>query len=136
MILGLGVDVVCVSRLEADMKNRPTDFENTFTPDEVRVCCESGLEKYRRFASRLAAKEAFVKCLGFLDQHYPEIDKAFDNFRPFFGQIEVVQGRRGRPEIKLHGALEQWYQKVPDIKCWVSLSHEADNAVAMVIFER
>ena len=60
MILGLGVDLVPVSRLKGARK----DFlERVFTPAE-RAYCRAWKDPAERLAARFAAKEAVMKALG------------------------------------------------------------------------
>jgi len=136
VIVGIGIDMTCVSRLEKDMKNRPADFENVFTPDEVIYCCQSEDVKYERFAARFAAKEAFIKANAFLERTFSERDDQSDYFRPVFREIEVVMDSRGRPEIRVHGKTQEALKKLKGIKWWVSVTHEADLASAVVVLEK
>ena len=64
MILGTGVDIVEVARVDRLLeKHSPRFEEKIFTPDEI-LYCRSKAEPGIHFAARFAAKEAVMKCLG------------------------------------------------------------------------
>ena len=64
MIVGLGVDIAEVDRLEkAIMRHEQAFLERVFTPAEIQYC-ERHKNKFERYAARFAAKEAAMKALG------------------------------------------------------------------------
>ncbi len=64
MIVGLGVDITEVDRIEAAIERRGRPFlERLFTPSEIAYC-ETHRHRAERFAGRFAAKEAAMKALG------------------------------------------------------------------------
>ena len=113
MILGIGVDIVSNSRFD----NKPEGFlEKLFTPEELA----SSLlvpNKSEFFASRFAAKEAFVKALG----------SGFRGIQPI--DIEICSDELGKPFIKLSKDV------CSGSVIHLSLSHERDSSIAMVVIE-
>src|ERR1700684_3066330 len=92
MIIGLGVDITQIDRIEATMERRGRPFlERVFTPSEIAYC-ESHRHRAERFAGRFAAKEAAMKALG---TGWTRGVRWID--------IEVVGQRGGRPTGKLDG---------------------------------
>jgi holo-[acyl-carrier protein] synthase len=64
MIVGLGVDLTEVDRIEAAIERRGRPFlDRLFTPSEIAYC-ETHRHRAERFAGRFAAKEAAMKALG------------------------------------------------------------------------
>ena len=64
MILGCGVDLIEVARIERELTRRGRDpFDDLFSPDELAWCrsCRRPAEGY---ALGFAAKEAVLKALG------------------------------------------------------------------------
>lgn len=110
MIKGIGTDIVNISRIEKAMQQEKF-LEKTFTPRER----EERKHKVENYAAAFAAKEAVVKALG-------------SGFRGIgFHDIEILHEENGKPYICLYGKKEgKWY---------VSLSHEKEYAVAMVVWE-
>ncbi len=64
MIVGLGLDIAEIDRIEAAIKRHGAPFlERLFTPAEVSYC-EQHKNRFERYAARFAAKEAAMKALG------------------------------------------------------------------------
>ncbi|HET9598767.1 MAG TPA: holo-ACP synthase, partial [Anaeromyxobacteraceae bacterium] len=65
MILGLGVDVVHIARIERVLGSAhgPRFVERTFTAGE-RSYCDARRDRATHYAARFAAKEAASKALG------------------------------------------------------------------------
>ncbi len=61
MIVGLGLDIAEIDRVEAAIARHGAAFLNrVYTPREVAYC-ERHKHKYERYAARFAAKEAAMK---------------------------------------------------------------------------
>ena len=64
MIVGLGLDIAEIDRIEAAISRHGAPFlERLFTPAEVSYC-ERHKNRFERYAARFAAKEAAMKALG------------------------------------------------------------------------
>ena len=123
MIVGIGVDVVHVDRLE-HWRNIPGLLERYFHPDELKTAlARKGNGVNLSLAARFATKEAFGKALG----------TGLSNI--VLKDIMVVNRHNGKPDIELFGTALKALEKSGANKVHVSLTHETDNAIAMVILE-
>jgi len=124
MILGIGTDIVDVSRIAAKLA-KGEGFRNlVFTPFEISYC-EQQAAPAESYAARFAAKEAMLKAFG----------TGWGNGGINFDEIEVRNDAAGKPEIFLIGNGADRYALLGIKTIWVSLSHEKNAAVAMVIIE-
>lgn len=135
MIIGIGIDLVSVTKMEFDLKNRPEDFESVFTPEEVIACTRYRDEQYQSFAARFAAKEAFIKAIDQASRFLKGWEDK-DRLSNMLGEIELQTDQYGRPEIILRGSLAEATGRFEKMRWLVSVSHEQDMAIAMVIIER
>lgn len=117
MIRGVGVDIVRVRRMKEALSRTPRLRERLFTEAE-REYCETRPEPFQHYAARLAAKEALTKALG---------------WRPKWQEMEVEVDRKGKPRLLVKGALSQ---KLKGFTLHLSLSHEGEYALAVVVVER
>ncbi len=119
---GLGVDVISVSRI-ADAVSRHGDrfLERCFRPDEIALARRRGAAGAQALAGRWAAKEAFVKAVGAKPGAFGYRD------------VEVVSGSDGVPALKLHGAAAAALAALGGERTMLSLSHERETAVAVVV---
>ena len=116
MIIGVGVDVVQVARLERALTRTPRLRERLFTE------AERELPRVESLAARFAAKEAVAKALG-----------APGGLR--WRDAEVVSDAGGRPRLLLHGGVAEEAAS-QGITAWhLSLSHDAGVATAVVVAE-
>ncbi|MDR1127799.1 MAG: holo-ACP synthase [Treponema sp.] len=122
MIAGIGVDIVHVRRLER-WRNIPGLLERYFHPDELLSVMNKGPGAALSLAGRFAAKEAFGKALGTGLKGIVLKD------------IVVVNRHNGSPVIELFGTARRALEKSGAGRIHISLTHEQDNAVAMVVLE-
>ena len=122
MIIGIGVDVVHVQRLSR-WRSVPGLLERYFHPQELSAALSRGNNADLSLAARFAAKEAFGKALG------------SGLCGIVLKDIMVVNSHNGKPEIGLFGTARKALDKSGANKVHISLTHERDNAVAMVILE-
>src|ERR1700731_3790597 len=124
MIVGTGVDISEVDRIEAAVKRFGDRFLNrVFTPAEVLYCMGKP-NAAERLAARFAAKEAGMKAIG----------------TPLRGgvsghDVEVLRLPGQRPVLKFHGKAAEFAARLGCKRTHLSLSHTADQAVAYVILE-
>jgi holo-[acyl-carrier protein] synthase len=124
LIIGLGVDIAEVGRMQAAIERHgETILRRLYTPAE-REYCERFKNKYERFAGRFAAKEAAMKALG---TGWSRGVRWVD--------VEVVRQRGGRPTIKLHGVAGEIAVRMGVKNISLSITHTAEQAFAQVIFE-
>lgn len=129
MILGIGTDLVQISRIEEMLKTFGSSFENkVFTLSEQEKATTLPQNKRASFyAKRFAAKEAFSKALG-----------SGIGMSAFFKDIEVKNDEKGAPFLSIHGrAKETLFKKAKgkEVQTHISLSDEKSFASAFVIIE-
>ncbi|MGC2332145.1 MAG: holo-ACP synthase [Candidatus Acidiferrales bacterium] len=124
MIVGLGLDIAEIDRIEAAIVRHGASFlERLFTPSEVAYC-EKHKGRYERYAARFAAKEAAMKALG-----------------TGWGQgvrwrdIEVAREPSGKPTLRLEGVAAQIAERMGVKNISLSITHSGNLALAEVIFE-
>lgn len=115
MIVGIGVDLVDISRFEASIERTPKLRDRLFTPAEQRLRPHS-------LAARYAAKEALIKALGGSEGvHWVE--------------IEVGSEPSGRPVLALSGTTAETVRERGITALHLSLSHDGGMATAYVVAE-
>ena len=97
--------------------------ERYFHPEELAAAQSRGSGAGISLAARFAAKEAFSKALGTGLEGIALKD------------ILVVNLGNGRPEMQVFGTAQAALKKNGADKVHLSLTHETDNAVAMVVLE-
>ncbi|MBI4366993.1 MAG: holo-ACP synthase [Deltaproteobacteria bacterium] len=123
MILGIGIDIVDVRRIEGIIFRWQERFlRRIFTDREIKYC-NNKKNPAQRFATRFAAKEAFVKAL------YPKGQEGI-NFR----DIEIDE-KESRPVVNTYGRVQTDMQAKQVRKTFVMLSHDGNYSVAQVILE-
>ena len=125
MILGIGVDMVDVDRIERAMERRGERFcSRAFTDEEIAYCRRSQCPE-RRFAARFAAKEAVMKALG----------RGWFQGMPF-KEIEVTRNEWGRPGIRLVGKTAALAEELGATDIHLTITHEQQTAIAFVVLEK
>ena len=128
MILGIGIDLVLVERIEHLMFQFKEKFaKRIFTAKEILAAGKTK-QKAGFFAMRFAAKEAFAKATGL------GIGRGIN-----FCDIEIDNDKLGKPTIKLLNDKENFLKK--HFKCkkfafHLSLTDEKNMASAFVIIEK
>lgn len=124
MIVGLGLDIAEVDRIEAAIRRHGAPFlERLFTPAEVEYC-ERHKNKFERYAARFAAKEAAMKALG----------TGWSN-GVRWRDIEVVRAPSGKPSLRLEGQAQAIAAKLGVKNSALSITHSGNLALAEVILE-
>jgi holo-[acyl-carrier protein] synthase len=119
-----GIDLVTVSKIKEIILRRPQFVEEVFTVCE-REYCLARPDPYIHFAGRFAAKEACLKALG--------TGLSGNGIDGSLGEIEVVPGRGGKPELSIRGWAARIGSRKKIDQLTVSISHSGDFAVASVI---
>lgn len=119
--VGLGVDVVDISRMERIIKRSPAFAARVFSEAERSYCNNNALAS-AHYAARFAAKEAVVKALGtgFSDGIVVR-------------DVEIVHTAHGRPVVVLHGRAKEIADERHICEIPVSLSFTHSHAVACVV---
>lgn len=124
MVLGIGIDLVSIPRLEQAVGRWGLRFlERIYTPAELGFCMGRSNEK-AALAARFAAKEACSKALGTGMRHGVS-----------WRQMEVVHDPSGRPVLRLGGYTAEHAKIMGAEKFHLSLTHEAEYAGAVVVIE-
>lgn len=124
MIVGLGIDIAEIDRIEASIRRHGRHFlERVFTPDEIAYC-ELHRNKAERYAGRFAAKEAAMKALG---TGWRKGVRWVD--------IEVVRAPGGKPSLQLAGQAREIATQLGVKNISLSITHSGNTALAQVIFE-
>jgi holo-[acyl-carrier protein] synthase len=122
MIAGIGIDVVHVRRLER-WRAIPGLLERYFHPDELQTSLSRGAAAALSLSARFAAKEAFGKALG----------TGLTGI--VLKDIQVINRHNGRPEMIVYGTALAALRRAGADKIHLSMTHERDNAIAMVVLE-
>ena len=118
MILGIGVDIITISRLSNDKSER--FMERTFAASEQRYIKGRTPET---MAGIFAAKEAVVKALG-------------TGFKGFFpAEIEIKHDDNGAPNVILHGKAREIAEKLGNCNIHLNISHSETSAIAFAVIE-
>jgi len=123
MILGIGVDIIEISRIKQSVERSGDKFLNRiFTEKELEYCLSKG-NKYQHLAARFAAKEAISKALsiGWNNQ--------FD-----WKNVEVINEKSGEPKVHLNGLLKDFLPAATNLK--ITMSHSDEYAVCFAILEQ
>ncbi len=121
MILGLGIDLVHIPRLEKALERWGERFmSRVFTHEECAYCLRHK-QPAQSLALRFAAKEACSKALG--------TGMAGIAWR----QMAIANEPSGKPVLQLSGAALKKAKALGAHAWHVSLSHEREYAIAMVI---
>ena len=124
MIIGCGIDLVKIERIEKIIKKWGDNFTSRiFTLLEREYCEKKKGNKYQSYAGRFAAKEALLKSLG--------LGLRGVNWK----EIEIENNELGQPIIETSGKLKNIASVKGVSKCFITISHTKDYAIAQVILE-
>jgi holo-[acyl-carrier protein] synthase len=115
MVIGIGVDLVDITRFEEHVAKTPKLLERIFLPVELDA-------PMKTIAGRFAAKEALIKALGGSDG-------------VAWHEVEITKNLSGKPEIKTSGKTAETLASAGISSLHLSISHDAGVAVAMVVAE-
>jgi len=118
-IVGLGVDICEIARMERAIARHPTLRERVFTLEE-RAYCDSKARPAESYAGRFAAREAVIKALG-----------GYRGKR--WQDISVSRAPTGAPEIALGGNAKRRADSLGVDRVLVTFTHEKTNAVAFAV---
>lgn len=122
MILGIGLDMVTVSRFERMIARYGDRLLNRLFSEQERRYCSRYAHPAQHYAARFAAKEAMLKALG--------VPKGLS-----WQDLEVVSETNRQPVVRLRGKAEEAARAQGIARMFVSLTHEQDMAAAVVVAE-
>ena len=121
-IVGLGVDICEIARMERALERHPGMRERVFTPEE-RAYCDSKARPAESYAGRFAAREAVIK--------------AFGGYRGKRWQdVSVTRAPSGAPAIRLEGTAKLRADALGITDVLITFTHERTNAVAFAVAVR
>lgn len=126
MILGIGIDVCEVARIERalDARGGARFRARVFTAGEAAYCERRGRTAGQSYAATFAAKEAALKALG---TGWSEGLTWHD--------VEVLHEASGAPRLALHGEARALARRRRLTRAHLTLSHAGAVAVAVVVLE-
>jgi holo-[acyl-carrier protein] synthase len=121
-VVGIGVDLVDVQRVERLLSRRSTFAQRVFTPSEVAYC-QRQASPAESFAARWAAREACRKALGGIR-------------RMRWHDVRVEHAASGAPRVELRGTSQARAESLGVSSVMLALSHERRMAVAFCVAVR
>ena len=115
MVVGVGVDLVDITRFEEQVAKAPGLLERLFTATERNASMKT-------MAGRFAAKEALIKALGGSDG-------------VSWQEVEITKNASGKPEIQTTAETAKAVAAAGVKKLHLSISHDGGMAIAMVVAE-
>lgn len=125
MIIGLGVDLCSISRMQRAIWS-PYFVRRIFRASEISYADGKGNDHARAasYASAFAAREAFAKASG------------MTLYQLALGSAICLERDGGVPRLVVPAALDPELAEGLEKRVWVTLSHEGDYAVAVVVIEK
>ncbi|MGI8616860.1 MAG: holo-ACP synthase [Actinomycetota bacterium] len=121
-IVGLGVDMCEIARMERAISRHPTFRDRVFTPEEIAYC-DSKARPAESYAGRFAAREATIKALG-----------GYRGRR--WQDISVSRHPSGAPAIRLDGNAKRRADALGVTDVLITFTHEKTSAVSFAIAVR
>jgi len=124
LILGMGVDIAEVERIQGAIERYGEVFLRRVYTTREREYCERFKNRYERYAARFAAKEAAMKALG---TGWRRGVKWVD--------FEVVRETSGRPTLAITGEAAKIAEQLGVNSVALSITHTAGSGVGTGDFE-
>jgi holo-[acyl-carrier protein] synthase len=121
MILGIGIDLVEVGRIERALLKGDRFMRRIYTAGEIAYCTRHK-EPGRHFAARFAAKEAALKALG-----------TGLRLGVRWRELEVRRERGEAPRLLLHGRSREIGLSRGGRAMLLALTHDGDYALAQAM---
>lgn len=120
MVLGLGIDIIEIDRIQKSVDEFGDHFLNKiYTKSELEYCL-SKANKYQHLAARFAAKEAIYKALN-----------TIVGFEFGWHDIEIFNELNGLPIVKFSAKFDSFLKEGNAIK--ISMSHARDNVACAAV---
>jgi holo-[acyl-carrier protein] synthase len=124
MILGVGIDIIEVARIQASYEKFGERFLNRILhPNEISYCL-SHKAPAPFLAARFAAKEAISKAFG-----------TGIGAQLGWQDMEVAKRESGEPYVVLHGGGEKLLRERNGRIVLISLSHTQEHATAVAVLD-
>jgi holo-[acyl-carrier protein] synthase len=125
VIHGIGTDIVSVARMQSNLDRYGDRFARRILTEHEYAQYRGILHPARFLAKRFAVKEAVAKALG------TGLSEGVH-----LRQICVRNDARGKPELSYSGQAEALCREAAICRSHVTISDEAQYAVAFVVLER
>lgn len=124
MVLGIGIDVMEVPRVERLLSKATDRFLRRFFTKKEIAYCNTNRQKSRRFAAIFAGKESLLKALG-------------TGWRAGirFADIEILCDASERPMVLVSGRIKEIADELDVQKIFITMSYCGSNAIAQVLLE-
>lgn len=122
MILGLGLDVCSVQRMEEILARHGDRFWRRILTEREQALLAERVDRATALAGRFAAKEAIVKAMA----GAPGVG---------WHDLEVLAPPRQPPVMHVHGPAQRLAAEMGVEKIFLSITHDAGVAAAVVILE-
>jgi holo-[acyl-carrier protein] synthase len=120
-ILGVGIDLVEVSRIKRAVSTKNNFLDRIYSEKEIKLS-DRGKFRFEELAGRFAVKEAVLKAL-----------KTGWRRGMTFKEIIVLNEPSGAPYVNLTGKTKKFADKLGIKKIFVSISHTKELAIGMAI---
>lgn len=124
MIVGIGSDIARIERFARALQRHGIRFAQRILGPEEQAVWQAKGQDIAYLAKRFAAKEAFVKALGL---------GLREGMR--WGEIQIVNTPLGKPCLLLSGEAQRLFHASGASASHITLSDEAEYAVAFVVLE-
>jgi len=128
MIFGIGIDLIEIERIKAELEKHGDRFcKMVFTEKEIEYCRRNKNLNIQAqcFSGRFAAKEAFFKAIGIGLQNGLG-----------WKDVEVMKDKLGKPNIALKNKSLRLIKDEKISNIHLSISHSKHYATAFVILEK
>ncbi len=125
VLVGLGADIIEVSRIKSVILRHGDRFIDRILTEEERVYCAGMAHPHKHIAARFAAKEAVSKC--FTTGIGAELG---------WKSISVYHGERHEPKVRLDAQGEALLAHVGGTHVMLTLSHTENYAMAVAAVVR
>jgi len=122
VILGLGIDVASIVRMESVLTRHGQRMWTRILTEREQAVLAERRDRGTALAGRWAAKEAAVKAFS---------GRAGALWREF----EVGKGPLGEPQMRFYGRAAEVAQAIGVVRALVSITHDAGVAAAVVVLE-
>ncbi|HOJ64761.1 MAG TPA: holo-ACP synthase [Spirochaetota bacterium] len=122
-MFGIGIDICNVKRFDR-LKENHNFLKRVFSDNELDLCMKRK-NVSQCLAARFAAKEAFLKAIG------TGIGNGIS-----IKEVIIKKDEKGKPFILLEGNTKKYYEEINGGNIHLSISHEKDVAVAVVVIEK
>jgi holo-[acyl-carrier protein] synthase len=125
VLIGLGADIIEISRIKSVLLRHGDRFVDRILTDEERTYCNGMAHPEKHIAARFAAKEAVSKC--FTTGIGSELG---------WKSVSVYHGPRHQPLVRLDAQGETLLAHVGATQVLLSLSHTENYAMAVAALVR